>query len=61
MNLTPQSPRVSAVSAALADARGEVRTNTGDQTGRSREGGQKRSRINFELEIRTHVNLKEMR
>ncbi len=61
MNLTPQSPRVSAVSAALADARGEVRTNTGDQTGR--EGGQKtsRSRINFELEIRTHVNLKEMR
>jgi hypothetical protein len=39
LRLIPHSPRVGAVRAALADTRGEVRTNTGDQTGR--EGGQK--------------------
>ena len=48
---TPHSPRmlVGAVRASLADNRGEVRTNTGDQTGR--EGGHKKAKDR----IRTHV------
>ena len=46
INLTPHSPRVGAVRAALADRRGEVRTNTGDQTGH--EGGQKTSKTKSE-------------
>ena len=46
INPTPHSPRGGAVRAALADRRGEVRTNTGDQTGH--EGGQKTSKTKSE-------------
>jgi hypothetical protein len=33
-DLTPHAPRVGAMRATFADTRGELRTDTGDQTGR---------------------------